>query len=465
MSRRRLILAAIGVTAVAAIVAVVVVLFATGDGGPTAEEARITVEEVINQVETDRSQGPGGQTTAFLPAQVGQELLSGDGVKTFRNSQARVDIVVRTFTRITRTTPNTIWRLGQFAVNQDTVIELTQGKIFLIDVGLEEGQQPVQIVTPAGTASPRGTWMSVEYDPEAGITEVQCFRGTCQLENDLGIQVLTDEEKSTVTASEAPAEPVLLSQQDKTVFEALPEAESGEVPVPTPEIVPPTPTPTPPMTSTLVTTPATAPPAGTITPAPVPTATAAAVVATPIPQPTSTAAPLPTVVPDGDDNSSPGQAAAPPSEPEPTSEPVTPVAPTAVPAATSTPVPPATSTPIPTATPTLTPTPSPTATPPPAPLPDKNVLVLPHVFTGNATIDGAPAPEGTTVTVWLQKFAEPIGQGVFSSGQYTVLAEQYGNSSFNGRTITFKLDGLVAQQTAVFDSGEGTILDLTAASS
>ena len=73
----------------------------------------------------------------FASAQIGQHLLPGDVVKTFLESEARVDIWVREFLRITRTTPDTIWRLGQFSLDQDTIIELDHGKIFLFDDGFQ----------------------------------------------------------------------------------------------------------------------------------------------------------------------------------------------------------------------------------------------------------------------------------------------------------------------------------------
>ena len=198
-SRRRLTLAIIGTSAVGIIAAVVAVLvfvvFGNGDVDQEPEAARITVEEVINRVETDKRRELDAAEEQFLLAQVGEDLSPGDGVRTFRESEARVDIVIRDLTRITRSTPNTIWRLGQFAVEANTVIELTQGKIFLIDQGAQEGLRSVEVVTPAGTASPRGTWMSVEYNPNQDVIEVQCFRGVCKLQNQLGTQVLTDEEK------------------------------------------------------------------------------------------------------------------------------------------------------------------------------------------------------------------------------------------------------------------------------
>ena len=288
-ARRRLIIAILGTATVAIIAAVVAVLalgvFGNGDDDPSLEKARITVEEVINQVETERPREPDTDVPRFLPAEVGEDLSPGDGVKTFRESEARIDIVISAFTRITRSTPNTIWRLGQFALENETIIELARGKIFLFDEGAREGLSPVKVVTPAGTASPRGTWISVEYDPEEEVVEVQCFRGVCELQNELGSQVMTDEEKSTATVETAPTEPVLMVEEEKIEFTQFPEAQSGEVMIPTPVVVPPTPTPAPPPTATAVLLP-------TATQAPTPEPTSTAVLL-----PTPTAAPVATPVP------------------------------------------------------------------------------------------------------------------------------------------------------------------------
>ena len=459
-ARRRWIIAIVGaggVAIVAAVVAVLVlVVFGNGDGGSEPEPARITVEEVINRVETERPRDPATGQAEFLPAQVGQDLSPGDGVKTFRESEARVDIVIRALTRITRSTPNTIWRLGQFALEEETIIELTQGKIFLFDEGSRERLRPVKVVTPAGTASPRGTWMSVEYNPEEGVAEVQCFRGVCELENELGSQLMTDEEKSTATAETPPEEPQLMVQEEKQEFTQLPEARSGEVVVPTPVVVPPTPTPAPPPTATAI-----VPPTATAAPLPEPTASAVVL-------PTATAAPVATAVPPTpvptaaraaahDPTPVPAQTLPPTSAPEPTATAVP--LPTPTPEPTSTPVP--TPTAIPTATTAPTATPAPTAAPAAVPLPPISSNVLPHVFVGTVTIGGVTAPDGTAVAAWIQGFSQPVGEGVVSGGSYVIQIPQYGATSFNGKTITFKIGAYNALETFVWQSGDGDELNLT----
>ena len=209
-------LAATGVVAAAALVATVVAIAVVFAGGSPPVPAQISVKQVINTVETDRPRGLGPVTEIFLPAVVGQELLPGDGLKTFANSEARVDISIGDYTRISRTKPNTVWRLGQFSLQEGTVIELDQGKIFLFDDVSDPTGRPFKVVTPAGTASPRGTWMSISYDPVEQVADLQCFRGTCILENEFGAQVLKDGEKSVVTPVAAPVEPVVMTIDEST---------------------------------------------------------------------------------------------------------------------------------------------------------------------------------------------------------------------------------------------------------
>ena len=152
------------------------------------------------------------------------------------------------------------------------------------------------------------------------------------------------------------------------------------------------------------------------------------------PDPLSTLVPLSTFTP----------------RPEPTAtripEPTATLAPAPAPAPTATPVPTATT--LPTATPT----------PPLAPLPERDNSEIPHVFVGSVTINGAPAPDGTEVTVWLEEFNTPLGAGTSSGGDYSVLANQHGAQSFEGRTLIFKVNGQDSGETAIWEKGGATIL-------
>ena len=466
-NRGRLILAAAAVVIVAVVVAGVLAILLGGRDSPAAAPTNITVEEITNRVETERPRETSAPAAVFAPAEIGQDLVPGDGVKTFIESEARVDIRVEEFLRIIRTTPDTVWRLGQFGVNQDTIIELDDGKIFLMDDGLESDSRPLRIVTPAGTASPRGTMMSVEHDKDLGETEVDCFRGECELENKFGKQLLKDEEKSTAKKDEEPKAPVFLDDEEKQEFLKLPEVDKGDIQIPTPVVIPPTLTPTPEPTPTER-------PADTPTPEPTDT---------PVPPPTDTPVPTATPVVIPTDTPPPPDTPIPTDTPEPTPQRLdiqrqetlpqksdegaveaTPT-PEPPPTPTNTPEPTPTNTPEPTPTntpePTPTATPEPTATPAPQPLPDRQTSIAPHVFAGTATIGGAPAPDGTVVTAWVDGFSEAVGEGVVAGGSYNLKVFQFGTASFADRTISFKIGESTANETGTWQTFGADVVNLT----
>ena len=161
-----------------------------------------------------------------------------------------------------------------------------------------------------------------------------------------------------------------------------------------------------------------------------------------------------------------------------TTTPPTPIPPTPTPTATATPAPTATATATPTPAPTATPqqpppTPFPTATPQPTatpvlildpipdPLPERDNSEPPHVFVGGVTIDGAPAPDGTEVSVWLKQFASPLATATSVDGDYSVLASQFGIESFGGRRVIFKINGEDSGESAIWEKGGATSLEVS----
>ena len=122
----------------------------------------------------------------------------------------------------------------------------------------------------------------MSYDPVTEETELQCFRGICELENEHGALVIRDEQKTVVKVSAAPEPPVEMTIEETQEFVELPEAKTGEIEIPAVD-------PNAATEVTEFTISATPEPGPTATPAPEPTATP---VPTPTPEPTAT--PLPT---------------------------------------------------------------------------------------------------------------------------------------------------------------------------
>jgi len=81
---------------------------------------------------------------------------------------------------------------------------------------------------------------------------------------------------------------------------------------------------------------------------------------------------------------------------------------------------------------------------------------LPCQFYGNVTIDGAPAPVGTEI---VAKIGDEVRGNitVVEEGKYGGLHTQklivVGNMSDEGKNITFYVNGIRAEQTAVWHSG------------
>ena len=86
--------------------------------------------------------------------------------------------------------------------------------------------------------------------------------------------------------------------------------------------------------------------------------------------------------------------------------------------------------------------------------------VIPHAFLGLATVNGNPASDGTVVAAFVdgrQVVAESV-----SGGSYPVLMVEPVADSFVGKTVTFTIGGVPANETALWAQGEVTQLNLTA---
>jgi len=83
----------------------------------------------------------------------------------------------------------------------------------------------------------------------------------------------------------------------------------------------------------------------------------------------------------------------------------------------------------------------------------------PHVFVGTATLDGATAADGAAVTAWVG--GEQVAATTVKGGEYDILV---GDSvGYAGETVSFKVSGADASETATWVEGGGDIVNLTAA--
>jgi len=86
--------------------------------------------------------------------------------------------------------------------------------------------------------------------------------------------------------------------------------------------------------------------------------------------------------------------------------------------------------------------------------------VPPHVFVGTASLDGTAAVDGAAVTAWID--GEQVAATNASGGEYNLLVDQ-GDSTFAGKTVSFKISGANAAETSAWVQGGGDVLNLVAA--
>ncbi len=153
----------------------------TASPAPTSARSALFTE-VENAVEARPS-----PSDEYAPASVGLTILTGGAARTGDDGRARLDLLPDA--TILRLAPNTIFALSELEETDDgpfTILKLFIGKIYIILSGGE-----LQVETPSGLASVRGSMMGVSYDPKTGAMTVTCLEGHCRLQNrDHGIDLV-----------------------------------------------------------------------------------------------------------------------------------------------------------------------------------------------------------------------------------------------------------------------------------
>lgn len=148
-----------------------------GSNDQASAEREAVVSEVENQVVV--------KTTAdgeFVPAEKGIVLPQGGVLQTGEAGRARLDLNPEG--TIIRVAPNSSFTFPKITTVDDapkTNIELFFGKIFIL---LNGGS--VDVETPSGVASVRGSLLSVSFNPAAQRIQATCLEGHCGLVNEQG---------------------------------------------------------------------------------------------------------------------------------------------------------------------------------------------------------------------------------------------------------------------------------------
>jgi len=157
----------------------ILILSACAPGGQATPEASAyaRVSEVENR--TDIRPDPASD---FAPATPGDRLEEGGAIRTQEASRARLDM--HPDGTIIRVGPSTIFTLEQQTpspAGSSIRLNLLNGDLWIVLLG-----GSLQVDTESGSASVRGSLMSVSYDARSGRLKVTCLEGHCRLESELG---------------------------------------------------------------------------------------------------------------------------------------------------------------------------------------------------------------------------------------------------------------------------------------
>src|SRR5574341_1353503 len=153
-----------------------------------------TLSELLNEVLARAS-----QATGLAPAAEGEVLGPGGQVRTGEDSKARIDLTEGTIVRLAPMSEFTVSELNPDAANPFTHLSLALGKLWVI---LSGGS--LEVETPMGVATVRGSYLGVDFYPEYKVLVVTCLEGSCELKNDLGTTLLTSGQAASINGESQP---------------------------------------------------------------------------------------------------------------------------------------------------------------------------------------------------------------------------------------------------------------------
>ena len=150
-----------------------------------------TLHEVTGEVES-RQLG-----ADFVPAAEGEELQEQGQVRTLESGSTRIDLSTGTIIRMAASSHFTLESSEPEGESFLTRISLEIGQLWII---LQSGT--VEVDTPSGQASVRGSYMMIEIDPETQGAFISCLEGTCALTNLAGNVVMGAGERALLELPE-----------------------------------------------------------------------------------------------------------------------------------------------------------------------------------------------------------------------------------------------------------------------
>ncbi|MBM4424177.1 MAG: LysM peptidoglycan-binding domain-containing protein [Chloroflexi bacterium] len=143
------------------------------------EGRRATVSEIVNVVEAKTF-----ADAAFQPVSDGTVISAGGQVRTGVNSRARIDLSEGAVVRLAADTVFTLEALTESGGGPFALVSIELGKIW---VSLTGGS--LQVVTPVGSASVRGSFAIFQYipgnpdDPSDDTLILDCIEGLCSAQS------------------------------------------------------------------------------------------------------------------------------------------------------------------------------------------------------------------------------------------------------------------------------------------
>lgn len=139
----------------------------------------------------------------------GQKLEVPDQVVTYTDGRVRINFSNGTMMRLSPQSTFTLEAVDATEEGPFTRLKLEAGKLWII---LRGGS--IEVDTPSGLASVRGSYLMVWVPTNSGETHVQCLEGDCFLGNDGGGMDLVAGQKAFIQGANTPPHMEPMSQED-----------------------------------------------------------------------------------------------------------------------------------------------------------------------------------------------------------------------------------------------------------